>query len=112
MWGGVTRLERAKPTVEGVLQAGASLKGTHEAVKDAIEQSRGAEAERARVREAQAGTKAWLESATASAAALRGELVAVAEMKPTAELGGGEAERAAQPVTEIEAGRPEVEDLD
>src|SRR6266705_2441762 len=78
----VARLEKAQPNVEAVLQDVASLKGTHEAVKDAIEQLRAGEMDMARVREAQAGTKAWLASATESVSALRGELAAVEEMEP------------------------------
>src|SRR5881396_1114577 len=73
----VARLEKAQPTVTAVLQDVASLKGTHEAVKGAIEQVQVAESEMARVREGQAGTKAWLASATESLNALRAELAAV-----------------------------------
>src|SRR5213083_2331369 len=89
----VARLEKAQPTVTAVLQDVASLKGTHEAVKGAIEQVQVAESEMARVREGQAGTKAWLASATESLNALRAELAAVEEMKPTVVLVRAEADR-------------------
>src|SRR5207244_2506499 len=62
----VARLEKAKPAMEAALQDVASLKGTHEAVKGALEQVQVAESEIARMREGQAGTKAWLTSATES----------------------------------------------
>src|SRR3989449_9980577 len=54
------RLEKAQPSGEAGLRDFASLKGTHEEVKDALERMRVAEGEVARVREAQAGTKTWL----------------------------------------------------
>src|SRR2546422_810409 len=68
----VARLEKAKPAMEAALQDVASLKGTHEAVKGALEQVQVAESEIARMREGQAGTKAWLTSATESGSARRG----------------------------------------
>ncbi len=107
----VARLEKAKPAVDAALQDVASLKGTHEAVKGAIEQVQVAESEIARVREGQAATKAWLTSATDSVTALRGELAAVEEMKPTVELVRAEADRLSQSMAQIEARRQLVEDL-
>ena len=107
----VNRLEKAQPTVEAVLQDVASLKGTHEAVQDAIEQAQLAESEIARVREGQAGTKAWLAGVTESVHALRGELAAVDELKPTVELVRVEAERVSQSIAQIEARRQMAEDL-
>src|SRR5437773_1921489 len=107
----VARLEKAQPTVTAVLQDVASLKGTHEAVKGAIEQVQVAESEMARVREGQAGTKAWLASATESLNALRAELAAVEEMKPTVVLVRAEADRLSQSMAQIEARRQLVEDL-
>src|SRR3989442_7909388 len=65
----------------------------------------------ARVREGQAGTKAWLASATESMNALRAELAAVEEMKPTVVLVRAEADRLSQSMAQIEARRQLVEDL-
>ncbi|HKW42538.1 MAG TPA: hypothetical protein VJN39_14915 [Gemmatimonadales bacterium] len=107
----VVRLEKAQPTIAAVLQDVASLKGTHETVKDAIEQVQVVESEMARVREGQAGTKAWLASASESLNALRAELAAVEEMKPTVTLVRTEADRLSQSLTQIEARRQLVEDL-
>ncbi len=107
----VARIEKAQPGVQAVIQDLASLKGTHEAVKGAIEQVQVAEAEIARVREGQAATKAWLASATDSVKALRGELGAVEELRPTVEHVRGEAERLSQSLTQIEARRQLVDDL-
>src|SRR3989442_13233319 len=78
----VARLEKAKPAIEAALQDVASLKGTHEAVKGALEQVQVAESEIARMREGQAGTKAWLTSAAEAVSPLRGQLAAAEEMKP------------------------------
>src|SRR2546427_215328 len=107
----VERLEKAQPGVAAVLQDVASLKGTHEAVKGAIEQVQAAESEIARVREGQAGTKSWLVSVTESISGLRGELAAVEEMKPTVEVVRAEADRLSQSMTQIEARRQFVEGL-
>src|SRR5258705_138959 len=105
----VARIEKAQPGVQAVLQDLASLKGTHESVKGAIEQVQVAETEMARVREGQTATKAWLASATDSVKALRGELAVVEELKPTVEHVRGEAERLSQSLIQIQA-RPELVD--
>ena len=107
----VERLEKAQPGVAAALQDVASLKGTHEAVKDAIEQVQVAESEIARVREGQAGTKSWLASVTESISGLRGELAAVEELKPTVEVVRAEADRLSQSMAQIEGRGKFVEDL-
>lgn len=107
----VARLEKSQPGVEQALHDFASLKGTHEAVKDATERMQVTEAEVARVREAQAGTKEWLGGVTASVDALRGDLAKVEEMKPTVELVRGEADRLSQSLLHIESRRQLVDQL-
>jgi chromosome segregation ATPase len=107
----VTRLEKSQPAVDAALADVAGLKGSHEVVKDAIEQVRVAEAELSRVREAQVGTKAWLATAIESVDALRGELAAVEELKPTVEVVRGEADRLSQAMAQIAARRELVEGL-
>src|SRR5258708_7166852 len=107
----VARIEKAQPAVQAVMQDVASLKGTHEAVKGAIEEVLLAENEIDRVREGQAATKAWLASATDSVNALRGELTAVEELKPTVEHVRGEADRLSQSLAPIEGRRQVVDDV-
>jgi len=107
----VAKLEQAQPNVAAALQDVASLKGTHEAVKGALEQVQLAESEMARVREGQAATKAWLASATESVQGLRGELAAVEELKPVVEHVRGEAERVSQAQAQLESRGRVVEDL-
>ena len=107
----VARLERSQPAVEEALQDFASLKGTHEVVKDATEQMQMTEAEVARVREAQAGTKEWLAGVTASVDALRGDLTKVEAMKPTVESVRAEADRVAQSLAHLESRRQLVDQL-
>src|SRR3989454_306706 len=107
----VARLEKAKPAVEAALQDVASLRGTHEAVKGAIEEVQAATSEIARVRDSHAATKTWLASATDSVNALRGELAAVEEMKPTVEVVRAEADRLSQSMAPIEARRQLGENL-
>jgi DNA repair exonuclease SbcCD ATPase subunit len=107
----VARLEKSQPGVEQALRDFASLKGTHEAVKDATERMQVTETEIARVREAQAGTKQWLAGVTASVDALRGDLAAVEELKPTVESVRGEADRLSQSLGQIESRRQLVDQL-
>ena len=105
----VARLEKVEPVVAAVLQDVASLKGTHEAVKGAIEQVQVTEREVARVRESQAATTAWLVSTTDSVNALRDELATIEEMRPTVEVVRAEADRLSQGMAQIEARRQLVE---
>src|SRR2546427_207461 len=98
----VARLEKAQPSVEAALRDFASLKGTHEEVKDALERMRVAEGEVARVREAQAGTKTWLDEVTESVAALPGELAAVEAMKPTGASVRADSPRLSHAMAQIE----------
>src|SRR5256886_10624903 len=84
---------------------------SHEEVKDALERMRVAEGEVARVREAQAGTKTWLGEVTESVAALRGELAAVEEMKPTVESVRADSDRLSQSMAQIESRRQLLEQL-
>src|SRR6266550_856705 len=107
----VARIEKAQPVVQAVLQDVASLKGTHEAVKGAIEEVLLAETEIDRVRAGQAATKQWLAGANDSVNALRGELAAVEELKPTVEHVRGEAERLSQSLAQIEGRRQLVDDV-
>ena len=107
----VARLEKAQPAVEAALKDFASLKGTHEEVKDALERMQLAEGEIARVREAQVGTTTWLGEVTESVAALRGELAAVEDMKPTVESVRNDADHLSQAMAQIESRRQLVEQL-
>ncbi len=107
----VAGLGETQPAVDAALRDFASLKGTHEAVKDALERMRVAEGEIGRVREAQAGTKTWLSDVTESVEALRGELAAVDDMKPTVESVRRDADRLSQAMAQIESRRELVEQL-
>src|SRR5437879_1057178 len=70
-----------------------------------------AEGEVARVREAQAGTKTWVGEVTEAVAALRRELAAVEEMKPTVESVRADSDRLSQSMAQIESRRQLVEQL-
>lgn len=108
----VARLEKAQPNVTAALQDVAALRGTHEAVKDALEHVQAAEGEMARVREGQAATKQWLAGATDSMKGLRSELAAVEELRPTVERVRTEADRVTQATAQIEGRSKVVADLD
>src|SRR6185437_1811328 len=107
----VARLEQAQPAFDAALRDFASLKGTHKEVKDALECMRLAEGEIGRVRETQAGTKAWLTDVAESVEALRGELAAVQDMKPTVESVRRDGERLSHAMAQIESRRQLVEQL-
>ena len=107
----VVRLEQAQPAFDAALRDFASLKGTHKEVKDALERMQVAEAEIGRVRETQAGTKAWLADVTQSVEALRGELAAVEDMKPTVESVRRDADGLSHAMAQIESRRQLVEQV-
>ena len=107
----VSRLEQAQPAFDAALRDFANLKGSHKEVKDALERMRLAEGEIARVREAQAGTQAWLSDVTQSVEALRGELAAVEDMKPTVESVRRDADGLSHAMAQIESRRQLVEQV-
>jgi len=98
----LARLEEAQPAVDAALHDFTSLKGTHAAVKDALERMRVADDEIGRVLEAQGGTKTWLSDVTQSVDALRGELAAVEGMKPAVESVRRDAGRLTYDMAQIE----------
>ncbi len=98
----LARLEEAQPAVDAALHDFASLKGTHAAVKDALERMRVADGEIGRVLEAQGGTKTWLSDVTQSVDALRGELAAVEGMKPAVESVRRDTDRLTHAMAQIE----------
>src|SRR2546421_8671974 len=65
----------------------------------------------ARVLEEQSGTKAWLTSVTDQIKALRVELAAIEDLKPTVESVRGEADHLSQAMGQIEARSRMVDDL-
>src|SRR5205823_11060835 len=107
----VAQLEKSHPGVQAALQDVATLRGTHESVRGALEQVEGAADEMARVLEEQSGTKAWLTSVTDQIKALRVELAAIEELKPTVESVRGEADRLSNAMGQIEARSRMVDDL-
>src|SRR5213592_3023881 len=107
----VAQLEKSHPGVKAALQDVAMLRGTHESVRGALEQVEGAADEMARVLEQQSGTKAWLSGVTDQIKALRVELAAIEDLKPTVESVRGEADRLTQAMGQIEGRSRMVDDL-
>src|SRR6266568_1258665 len=70
-----------------------------------------AQLEKARVLEQQSGTKAWLSGVTDQIKALRVELAAIEDLKPTVESVRGEADHLSQAMGQIEARSRMVDDL-
>src|SRR5438552_15973480 len=87
------------------------LRGTHESVRGALEHVEGAADEMARVLEQQSETKAWLSGVTDQIKALRVELAAIEDLKPTVESVRGEADRLSQAMGQIEGRSRTVDDL-
>src|SRR5438105_1386484 len=107
----VAQLEKSHPGVQAALQDVATLRGTHESVRGALEQVEGAADEMARVLEEQSGTKAWLTNVTDQIKALRVELAAIEDLKPTVESVRGQADHLSQAMGQIEARSRMVDDL-
>src|SRR6266571_1196640 len=107
----VAQLEKARPGVQAALEDVAMLRGTHESVRGALEHVEGAADEMARVLEQQSGTKAWLSGVTDQIKALRVELAAIEDLKPSVESVRGEADRLSQAMGQIEARSRMVDDL-
>src|SRR6266508_4011142 len=97
--------------LESIAESVAMLRGTHESVRGALEQVEGAADEMARVLEQQSGTKAWLSGVTDQIKALRVELAAIEDLKPTVESVRGEADHLSQAMGQIEARSRMVDDL-
>src|SRR5207245_2835086 len=107
----VAQLEKSRPGVQAALEDVAMLRGTHESVRGALEHVEGAADEMARVLEQQSGPKAWLSGVTDQIKALRGELAAIEDLKPTVESVRSEADRVSQAMGQIDARSRMVEDL-
>jgi chromosome segregation ATPase len=107
----VAQLEKSHPSVQAALEDVMALRGTHESVRGALEQVEGAADEMARVLEQQSGTKAWLSGVTDQIKALRVELGAIEDLKPTVESVRSEADRVSQAMGQIDARSRLVEDL-
>src|SRR2546428_1009623 len=98
----LVRPEEAQPAVDAALHDFPNLKGTHAAVKDALERMRVADGEIGPVLEAEGGTKTRLRDVTESVEALRGELAAVEGMKPAVEAVRRHAGRLSHAIAQIE----------
>ena len=107
----VAKLEKSHPGVQAALEDVATLRGTHETVKNAIEQVQAAAAEMVRVRDEHSGTKTWLSGVTDQINALRNELADIEELKPAVESVRGQADRLAQSMGEIVVRSRMVEEL-
>src|SRR5260370_20427615 len=86
-------------------------RGTHESARGALEPVAGGAGEKAAVLEQQSGTKAWLSGVTDQIKALRVELAASEDLKPSVESVRGEADRLSQAMAQIDARSRMVEDL-
>src|SRR4029077_3459755 len=107
----VAQLEKSRPGVQAALEDVAMVRGTHESVRGALEHVEGAADEMARVLEQQSGTKAWLSSATDQIKALRVELAAIEDLKPTRESVRGAGDHLSRAFAHSEGRSRLVDDL-
>ena len=89
----VERIEAARPSVEAVARDLASLSGTHEAVRDGLEQVRMAYTEMTRLRERHTEADAWLAETDRKLTTLRGHATELQGMRPLVDALRGQVDR-------------------
>ena len=89
----IERIEAARPSVEAVARDLASLSGTHEAVRDGLEQVRMAYTEMTRLRERHTEADAWLAETDRRLTALRGHATELQGMRPLVDALRGQVDR-------------------
>jgi len=107
----MTRVEEARPVIEAALRDFDQLRGAHASVKDALEQSRAAAAEIARVRESQSETRSWLTGVQESLRDVETRADDLRKLTPTLEFVQKQVQRVNESVSTIEARREFVEEL-
>ena len=107
----VERIEGARPSVEAVARDLASLSGTHEAVRDGLEQVRLAYTEMTTLRERHAEADAWLAETDRRMTALRGHTTELQGMRPHVDALRGQVDRVTASVAAIEIRSSVVDDL-
>lgn len=107
----VARIVEGRPAVDATLADFERLGGTHAMVKDALEQTRGAHAEIARMVAAQAETRTWLLSVERSLTDLRTRFGALDAVTPTLEVVERQAGRITESIAGIEARREFLDEL-
>jgi myosin heavy chain 9/10/11/14 len=105
------RIEEARPAVEAALRDFERLNGTHALLKDALEHSRIASSEMARVREEQSETRTWLSGVETSVEELRERVADLRSAAPTIEFVQKQAQRVNESMAAIEARRDFVEEM-
>jgi chromosome segregation ATPase len=107
----VSRIQQSRPAIEAALQDVEQLRGAHALVRDAIEQVRLASAEVGRAREQQSETRSWLTTVERMLAELRQGVGEVEMLTPTVALAHKQMQRVNESMSEIEARRDYIEDL-
>jgi chromosome segregation ATPase len=107
----VERIEAARPSVEAVARDLASLSGTHEAVRDGLEQVRMAYTEMTRLRERHTEADAWLAETDRKLTTLRGHATELQGMRPLVDALRGQVDRVTASVSAIEMRSSAVDDL-
>ena len=103
--------EAARPSVEAVARDLASLSGTHEAVRDGLEQVRMAYTEMTRLRERHTEADAWLAETDRKLTTLRGHATELQGMRPLVDALRGQVDRVTASVSAIELRSSVVDDL-
>jgi len=104
-------IEKAKPAVEAAAKDLTSLARSHEAIKEALEEMRGAQHEMTRVRETQLGTAAWLDTVRESMADLQGRVKVIDAAQPTIASVGRDVERVLKDTATVASHRQFLTDV-
>jgi chromosome segregation ATPase len=104
-------IEKGKPTLEAVTRDLAALRGTHETIKDALDQVRAAKEEVVRVRSTQVETEVWLKAVQEPLVDLQGRLKQVDAMTPTVESVQKRLEWMTESMQVVAAHRQHVDEL-
>jgi len=107
----VSRIAESQPAAEAAMRDLTTLRGAHASVKDALEQTQTAHDEIARMRDAQAETRAWIAGVERSLGEMKEQVGELNQLKPTIEVVQQQAMRANESLAAIEARREFVEDL-
>ncbi len=109
--GRVGRAQEVQPAVEAMVRDFGSLKTTHEALRDGLEQMRMAQAEMNRVREAQTETASWLATTDTWAKSLQAQVKELAGYDHTVATIRKNTEQVMESSQALEARRGLVDDL-
>jgi DNA repair protein SbcC/Rad50 len=109
--GRLTRIEEARPALDAALRDLEQLRGVHALVSDTLERAQHAGAELCRLREEQAGTRAWLAGVETTLADVGERVAELRKVSPTVEFVQGQVRRINESLSGIESRREVIDDM-